>query len=98
MIGVFNMKQMHPVEIMGQKFNLKSNKSRVEVQRIVEHISDKMKKISRGKRSMSLHDIAILALLNVTDELFELKSEIGQYKEKIVHKTKRIIHLIDQPS
>jgi len=89
------MKQTYVVEIMGQRFSIKSHKTQAEVDRIVDYITEKMKKISKMKKTLSLHDNAILALLTVTDELFETRAEIGTYKEKIIHKTKKIIHMID---
>ena len=89
------MKKTYHVEIMGQRFSIKSQKTQSEVDRIVEYISDKMKKVSKIKRTLSLHDAAILTLLTVTDELFEARAEVGLYKEKIIHKTKKIINLID---
>ena len=89
------MKKTYEVEIMGQKFNIKSDEEKAHVDRIVDYISDKMRKISKSQKTASLHDLAILTLLNVSDELFKNKTETGEYKERLAQKVKNIIRLID---
>jgi len=89
------MKKSYPVEIMGQKFNIKSTESQEYIDKIIAYISEKMRQIAKHQKTMSLHDVAILALLNVTDELFKHQSEVGEYKERVVHKAQNIIRMID---
>jgi len=89
------MKRTYEVEILGQRFNIKSEESQEHVNRIVNYVSEKMKTISKDAKTMSLHHAAILTLLNVADELFKSKQEVEVYKENVLERTKNIIHLID---
>lgn len=89
------MKRTYEVEILGQRFNIKSEESQEHVNRIVNYVSEKMKTISKDAKTMSLHHAAILTLLNVADELFKSKQEVEVYKESVLERTKNIIHLID---
>ena len=89
------MKRTYEVEILGQRFNIKSEESQEHVNRIVSYVSEKMKTISKDAKTMSLHHAAILTLLNVADELFKSKQEVEVYKESVLERTKNIIHLID---
>lgn len=89
------MKRTYEVEILGQRFNIKSEESQEHVNRVVSYVSEKMKTISKDAKTMSLHHAAILALLNVADELFKSKQEVEVYKDNVLERTKNIIHLID---
>ena len=89
------MKRTYEVEILGQRFNIKSEESQEHVNRIVSYVSEKMKTISKDAKTMSLHHAAILTLLNVADELFKSKQEVEVYKDSVLERTKNIIHLID---
>ena len=89
------MKKTYEVEILGQRFNIKSEESKEHVDRIVSYVSEKMKIIVKDSKTMSLHHAAILTLLNVADELFKSKQEVDTYKDVVMEKTKNIIHLID---
>lgn len=92
------MKRSYEVEILGQRFNIKSEESKEHVDRVVNFVSDKIKTISKDSKALSLHHTAILTLLNVADELFRNKQELKNYKEGILQKAKNILHLIDAKS
>ncbi len=89
------MKKTYQVEIMGQRFNLKSEESQDHVNRIVNFVTEKMKTIAKDSKTLSLHHATILTLLNVADELFQSKQEVEVYKSSLVQKAKNIIELID---
>lgn len=89
------MKRTYNVEIMGQKFVIKSDETQEHVNQVIDYVSDKMKKISKMQKVMSVNDISILTLLNVTDELFKQKEEIKTYKDKLMQKSKNILRIID---
>ena len=80
---------------MGQRFTIKSTEPREHVERVVEYITHQMKKVAKSQKTKSLHDIAILTLLNITDELFKSQVEVGTYKDRVVNKVKNILRLID---
>lgn len=89
------MMQTYDVEIMGQKFSIKSNDSPAYVDRIIHYVSEKMKKIAKSQKAMSLHHISILTLLNITDELFKHQAHMGEYKERVAQKAKNILRALD---
>lgn len=93
------MKKTYEVEIMGQKFNIKSEEPKIYVDQVVNYISQKMEKMEKSQKSLTLHHVCLLTLLNITDELFKSRAEVGGYKETVIQKTKNIIQMIDaQPS
>ena len=89
------MKKTYEVEIMGQKFNIKSEESKEYVDEVVNYISQKMEKMAKSQKATTIHHVAMLTLLNITDELFKSRAEVDGYKETVIQKTKNIIQLID---
>lgn len=89
------MKHSYEVEILGQRFNIKSEEPKDHVDRVVGYVSEKMKAISKDAKTLSIHHATILTLLNIADELFKNKQDSKMYKETLVQKTKNILHLID---
>ena len=92
------MKRTYEVEIVGQRFNIKSEESQDHVNRVVSYINDQIKSISKDSKTMSTHHATILTLLNLANELFKSKQEVEGYKDMVIEKTKNIIHLIDAQS
>lgn len=89
------MKKTYEIELLGQKFNIKSTEAKEEVDRIIHFIKDRMKEIQKGSRTLTAHHAAILTLLNVADELFKSRKELSAFKDQVVKKSQRMIQLID---
>lgn len=89
------MKKTYEVDLMGQKINIKSEEPQAYVNQVVDYISQKMEKIAKGQKAITVHHVAMLTLLNITDELFKSRAEVDGYKERVIQKTKNIIQLID---
>ena len=93
------MKHTYEVEILGQKFNIKSTQPKPYVDKIVNYVTSKMKELHKNSKALTAHHVAILTLLNITDELFQSENEVQAYKEKVIHRAKNILQMIDvQPS
>ena len=89
------MKRTYQVEIMGQKFSIKSDENQSHVNQVVHYINEKMKKIVRTQKVMSINDISVLTLLNVADELFKYKEEKELYRNKVIERTRNILKMIE---
>ena len=78
------------VEIFGKVYTVRGDKDPDYVRRVAEFVDRKMREISQVTDTVSTSRIAILASLNIADELMtmleeseELKSRIRQLTEKI---------------
>ena len=69
------------VEISGEKYTLVGDTSPEQMSEIVAYVNEIMKKLSERNPKLNRSQVAILAALNVADEMFKLKYEY----ENIVH-------------
>jgi cell division protein ZapA len=67
------------VNIFGSEYALKTDQSREYIIEIANYIDQKMKEIDKTQTINSKFKIAILAALNITDELFQEK----QYRNRL---------------
>ncbi len=58
---------------MGEEYILRGSSSAEEMQRVGNYVDRLMKTLAENNIQMSRHKIAVLAALNVADELFKLK-------------------------
>ncbi|NIA29162.1 MAG: cell division protein ZapA [Actinobacteria bacterium] len=59
------------VKIFGTEYPLKVNADVEYVKRVARYVDTKMAEVQEAKPSRPLHQIAILAALNICDELFQ---------------------------
>lgn len=75
------------VEIFGQQYPIRASVEDEEyIRRIARYVDEKMREIDESMGLASTQKIAILAALNIADELFTLQDErdqvIAEYQEK----------------
>jgi cell division protein ZapA (FtsZ GTPase activity inhibitor) len=75
------------VKIFGTEYPLKVNADLEYVEKVADYVDIKMAEVQEAKPSRPLHQIAILAALNICDELFQQKNqdkvEMVQFKERL---------------
>ncbi len=86
-------KNILKVNIFGTDYPLKVNANVEYVQRIAEYVDHKMKEVQQAKPNRPLHQIAILAALNIADELLQQRETT---KKKLVHFEERVKSITDQ--
>lgn len=66
------------VEIFGQSYQIKGNASSSHIQEVAKWVDAKMKEI--GKRSPNLDQtkVAVLAAINIADELLKVRKEVEE--------------------
>ena len=64
------------VTIFGSEYTLRSNDTdNGDIYKIADYVDSRMREIQAVKPNRPLHQIAILAALNITGELFQLRKE-----------------------
>jgi cell division protein ZapA len=78
------------VNIFGAEYVLKATENQDEIIKIAEYVDQKMKEIDRSQAINSNVKIAILAALNIAEELFQNQ----KYKERLIdqvdHESKKL--------
>lgn len=81
------------VEIFGQVYPVRANvESEEYIRKVAEYVDSKMKEISKGLHASSDTKVAILAALNVADELFSL---MERQEDEVSHLKKQITQYSD---
>ena len=70
------------VKIFGTEYPLKVNANVEYVKRVANYVDTKMAEVQEAKSSRPLHQIAILAALNICDELFQ-KEQSANFEERL---------------
>lgn len=82
------------VRILDIEYPLKVSSSVEYVQQVANYVDQKMREIQSAKPGRPLHQIAILAALNIADELYHLQQadnhELDDYTERLDQITKTL--------
>lgn len=90
------MKRSFHIEILGQKLTVLSDSDEKVVAGVVQYVNDKVDEISKGGSNLNTLTIAVLAALNIADELFKAKGENSLISEQLENRTQELINLIDR--
>ena len=84
------------VNILGQDYVVRSAAGQKYLEKVAQYVDDKMQEIrASGIDDSQQLRIAVLAAMNITDELFTFKKEKQQFVDKVEAKTLAITEFID---
>lgn len=84
------------VEIFGKVYTVRGDKDPEYVRRVAEFVDRKMREISQVTDTVSTSRIAILASLNIADELMTLLEESEELKVRMRKLTRQIEDTLDK--
>ncbi|MGQ9844312.1 MAG: cell division protein ZapA [Spirochaetota bacterium] len=84
------------VTIMGQIYTIEGDASSDYIARVADYVSSKMEDVASGLTNASPLQIAILAALNIADELFQVKESEYMVTDEIREKTNMLISMLDE--
>ena len=90
------MKRSLTVEVAGQKFTLKTDADEVYVKSLARFVSDKIDEAKKGARLVNTQSLAILAALNIADELLTMKRNEKDFRRRVREKSRTILDLLDK--
>ncbi len=78
---------MAKIQIYGKTYSLKSSSDQVSTEEVAAYVDAKMRELSEVRSKTSSADLAVLAALNIAQELMELQKQTNAndktYEEKI---------------
>ena len=86
------------VEIFGKVYTVRGDKDPDYVRRVAEFVDRKMREISQVTETVSTSRIAILASLNIADELMTILEESEELRSRIRQLNERIEASFDEES
>ena len=85
------------VSIFGQEYTVKAPADPQYIQSIAEYVNSKMKEVQDElPTAQSSTRIAILASMNITDELFNIRKTKENEKSEVDAKISSLVELIDE--
>lgn len=87
-------KKITEVEIYGELYKIVNNALPEHTRSIARHVDEKMKEISKTATTVSSVKVAVLAALNIADEMFKIKKDMKSEKEIVTKETDKLYRLI----
>jgi cell division protein ZapA len=90
------VKRSVTVEVAGQRLTLKTEADEAYVQALAAFVTEKIGEVKSSSRTYSTHALAILAALNIADDLFQARQLSRALKERVRETSRRMLELIDK--
>ena len=86
----------HVVKILGREYPLRGAENCDHIVRVAEYVDAKMKQIADNSKLSSHSDIAVLAALNITNELFEINFSVNQTTDDLEQRAQMILMKLEE--
>ncbi len=91
-----NSNQPYKVVIYNQTYNLRSDHQPDYIQDLAEYVDRRMNEIARATMTVDSLRVAILAALQIADELFQARKDMNATEEEIAERSAKYAELLDQ--
>jgi len=88
------LKRNVEVEILGQRYVLKSEFPEDRVREVAIYVDEKMREVAEGTRTVNTLHVAILTALNIAHECLQEKGEKEKILQRIEEKTEKLEEFI----
>jgi cell division protein ZapA len=88
--------QSYKVVIYNQTYSLRSDHDPNYIQDLAEYVDKRMNEIARATMTVDSLRVAILAALQLTDELFQARKDLKLTEEEIADRSSKYAELLDQ--
>lgn len=89
------MKKNYNIRILGQELSVLSDAEEEQVANVVQFVNDKIEEVLQSKNSLKTLNVAILAALNISEELLKLKGVNKELCKQMENRAEKLIQLID---
>ncbi len=84
------MKKAVDVEIMGERFTVRSDGDESYVRKVAGYVDGKMQEVMKTTRPVAKSSVAMLAALNIADEYQRLKDNYDAIMQRLNHLSKKL--------
>lgn len=92
-----NNESLARVSIFGHEYTVKAPADSTYIKNIAEYVDTKMREVQEGMPDVqSTERIAILAAMNISDELFTNKKDTDNFSSEMESKVQSLIEVIDE--
>ena len=90
------MSSSKKIQIYGKTYSLKSSSSEIDAEEVAGYVDSKMRELATARSKTSTLDLAILAALNIAQELLELKGQAEAKGELEEEKIQQLVDVLDK--
>lgn len=83
------------VRIYGKEYSIRSSKDTEYVEEVARYVDNKMTEVDKSGVSSSPVQVAVLTAMNITDELFSVKTQDSAEVKKLEEKAKALTEKIN---
>ena len=94
--GLEETQKQLEVKIYGQSYVIKGGADRQYMSVLADYVDEKMKTVADSTKVPTTSKLAILAAINITHELFQLKAEQETRELNLCKKTRSIIDSLEE--
>ncbi len=84
------------LEIFDQTYHVRGEVDEAYMEELARYVDEKLRAVAAGSRSMDSHRVAVLAALNIADELYTLRRRNEKLESQIRPRVERALASIDQ--
>jgi cell division protein ZapA len=90
------MKHIMYIQIMGHDYPIEANPGDdLYVNRLAQFVEERMKEIKEESKVVDSYKLAIMAAMNISDELFRLRDSKGANSESVKTRAESLIQMLD---
>jgi cell division protein ZapA len=90
------VKRSVTVEVAGHKLTLRTDADQRYLDTLAAFVNDKIAEVKTSTRTFSTHALAILAALNIADELLRSREKHADLRRRVREKAVRISELLEK--
>ena len=83
------------VEILGREYKIRGAADEAYISEVARYVDAKLREVSQGSASPPADRVAIIAAMNIADELFQLKRSHSEEFSSIEKRTQSLIRMHD---
>jgi cell division protein ZapA len=84
------------VKILGQRYKVRSDEGEEYINDLARYVNDQIGEVQKTTKTVATHNLAILAAMNIADNLFKAEQRENQIKKEVRERVRRILKLIRQ--
>jgi len=89
------LKKSYKINILGQDLSVLSDAEDEQVANVVQFVNNKIEEVMQSKDGLKTLNVAILAALNISEELLKLKGMNKELCENMETRAEKLIQLIE---
>ena len=89
-------KQSVVVHIAGQRYVVRSDANEAYVQQLAGYVDDRVREVQQSSRRVPSQSLAVLAALNIADDLFQERDRRVSLKQKVREKSRAVFSFMDK--